>query len=94
MKNCAHRAANSVQSSSVVDAPLGNWRGFHLSLAGSLLPNELTEPLCFCNVDGCCAFPERVQIGGAKIAVGDGAAWFMLKAPFASCSDATPARLN
>jgi hypothetical protein len=55
-------------------------------MIGRPLPNALTEPSCFCDVDGCSwrqnSRPGR-EIGGAKIAVGDGAAWCVLKAPFA-----------
>jgi hypothetical protein len=47
------------------------------------LPIEPTEPLCFCDVDGCF----QIGAGGANIAVGDGAAWFKLKAPFVSSGD-------
>ena len=48
-----------------------------------MLPTALTEPLCFCHVGGCF----QIGAGGAKMAVGDGAAWCRLKAPFASSGD-------
>lgn len=47
-----------------------------------MLPIAPTEPLCFCHVDG---WPRP---GGANMAVGDGAAWCELKAPFASSGTA------
>lgn len=43
------------------------------------LPIIPTEPLCFCNVDGCSLLRDTSEIGGAKIAVGDDPAWYELK---------------
>jgi len=51
------------------------------------LPTALTEPLCFCHVDGCF----QIGAGGANMAVGDGAAWCRPKAPFVS-PDTLPLR--
>lgn len=47
------------------------------------LPIQLTEPLCFCDVDGCF----QCGAGGADIAVGDGPAWLELKGPFVPSCD-------
>lgn len=51
-----------------------------------LLPNIRTKPSCFCHVDGFLprTNPRDTQDGGAKMAVGDGAASYVLKAPFAA----------
>lgn len=52
------------------------------------LPITRTEPLCFCHVDGCQGGAvARVVAGGAKMAVGDGAASCELKAPCVSSGE-------
>jgi hypothetical protein len=48
------------------------------------LPIARTAPLCFCHVDGIPEGCGPHRIGGAKMAVGDGAASCELKAPFVS----------